>query len=435
MTALFLQGGIDADGRRLDVLCDGQAGTITAVGADLAVPSGAAVQDCSGMVLLTAPAEPHAHLDKALSAEQAPNAAGDLDGAIVAWHAHWPALTHADILDRARRAAHELVAHGTTAIRSHADVSPVIGTRAVEALGVLRAELREQRLAELQVVALVSPPGPEEPDPAAYRDRWLRAALAAGADVAGGCPHLDPDPIAATRAAFGVAEELGCPIDLHTDETLDPDMLALPELIALVGDRRFGHGAVASHCVSLGVQGAAVQEDVARAAAAAPVAIVTLPQTNLFLQARGRRTAPPRGLTAVRALLDAGACLAAGADNVRDPFNRMGRSDALETAALLVMAAHLSPQEAWTAVSGAARQAMGLPALALEAGAPAEVLAVRGLSLGDAIARASEDRVVVHRGRCVARTVVRGALHPATASARPDGPVAVPVPSPTPAPA
>jgi cytosine deaminase len=409
---LLLQGGLDGAGRRLDVLCDPATGLIAATGAALAAAPGDEVLDCTGMVLLTAPAEPHAHLDKALSAEAAPNPAGDLAGAIDAWHAHWPDLTEADILDRARRAALELVAHGTTAIRSHADVSPVIGTTAIRALATLREELREQGLAELQVVALVSPPGPDEPDAAGYRDAQLRSALAAGADVAGGCPHLDPDPIAATRAAFGIAEELGCPIDLHTDETLNVAMLALPELIALVADGGFTHGAVASHCVSLGVQPLLVQERVARAAAAAPVAIVTLPQTNLFLQAREHRTSPPRGLTAVRALLDAGACLAAGADNVRDPFNAMGRCDALETAALLVMAAHLTPREAWTAVSVASRRAMGLPELALEAGAPAEVLAVRGLSLGDAIARASEHRHVVHRGRCVARTAVTSTLMP-----------------------
>jgi cytosine deaminase len=152
------------------------------------------------------------------------------------------------------------------------------------------------------------------------------------------------------------------------------------------------------------------QQLIARDAAEAGVAVVTLPQTNLYLQARDRRTAPPRGLTALRALLDAGATVAAGADNVRDPFNCVGRSDPLETAALLVMAGHLTPEEAYAAVSSGARRAMGLPPVSLDPGAPAEVLAVRGSSLVDAIARSSDHRFVLHAGRCVARTSVESHL-------------------------
>ena len=41
------------------------------------------------------------------------------------------------------------------------------------------------------------------------------------------------------------------------------------------------------------------------------IAVMTLPQTNLFLQARGWATAPPRGLTALRPLLEAGVTVAA----------------------------------------------------------------------------------------------------------------------------
>jgi cytosine deaminase len=55
---------------------------------------------------------------------------------------------------------------------------------------------------------------------------------------------------------------------------------------------------------------------------------------------------------------------------------------------------------------------MGLAVVALAAGAPAEILAVRGASLADAIARGSEHRIVIHAGRCVACTEVRTALEP-----------------------
>jgi cytosine deaminase len=409
--AVCLCGGGDPAGARLDVRTDPGTGRIAAVAADLPPePGDATVLDCADMVVLPAPAEPHAHLDKALSAAAAPNPAGDLRGAIDAWHAYRPSLTEAEILGRARAAAHELIAHGTTAIRTHVDVGPGIGLRGIIALRTLREELAEGGLADLQIVALVSPPlsGPEGAESRAL----LAAALEACADVAGGCPHLDPDPVAATAAALDAAELADTPIDLHSDETLNPGALAVRDLARMVVERGFVAGAVASHCVALGVQTPEVQAQVAAELAEAGVAVVALPQTNLYLQARGMEQLPPRGITAIRALRDAGATVAAGADNVRDPFNCVGRSDALETAGLLVMAAHLTPEEAYALVSAGARAAMGLPAVALVPGAPAELLAVRGASLADAIARASEHRFVVHAGRCVARTEVSTALEP-----------------------
>ena len=68
----------------------------------------------------------------------------------------------------------------------------------------------------------------------------------------------------------------------------------------------------------------------------------------------------------------------AGADNVRDPFNPVGRSDALETASLLVTAGHLSLAEAVAAVTDGARSVMSLPRAGVSAGARADLLAVRG---------------------------------------------------------
>ena len=76
----------------------------------------------------------------------------------------------------------------------------------------------------------------------------------------------------------------------------------------------------------------------------------------------------------------------------------MGRADPLETAALLVMAAHLDPEQAYHLVSNAARRALGLPEVDLRPGDPAELLAVRATNLREAIASAPADRLVF-RGR------------------------------------
>ena len=109
--------------------------------------------------------------------------------------------------------------------------------------------------------------------------------------------------------------------------------------------------------------------------------MIALPHTNLFLQGRG--TAPmPRGLTAVAALRAAGVNVAAGADNLQDPFNPVGRACPFETAGLMIMSVHDLPAVAWSAVTEASRRTLGLPPVAITAGAPADLMAVRARPFG-----------------------------------------------------
>jgi cytosine deaminase len=395
---LLLGGARLATGEVVDVRLHGER--IEAVGAPGTLPPAAERLDLGGWLLLPAPAEPHAHLDTALTADRIPNPAGDLAGAVQAWLDHQGSVPRDDFVRRATEAALLGLANGATAIRSHVGIYEKVGVEAVAALLEVRQALRE--LVDLQLVALnVRLTGPECEDLRAL----LREAMEMGADVVGGCPHLDPDPVAYHDIVLSLAAEFGRPIDLHTDETLDPVVLHLPHLAGLVAETGFPHGVTASHCVSLGVQPPEVAAGVAERVAAAGVAVVCNPQTNLFLQARGQRIAPARGLTPLRTLLEAGVTVAAGGDNLRDPFNVVGRADPLETASLLVTAGHLTPEEAYAAVSAGARAAMGLPEVRVAAGFPAELLAVQGSSLGEAIAGGT-NRIVIHQGRVVSRTTI-----------------------------
>ena len=391
MSALLLRSVTLPDGAVGDVRC--VDGRIDAVATTIAPAAGETIEDLAGWLVLPAPAEPHAHLDKALTADRVPNLRGDLPGAIAAWTAYRPNLTFDDIVERAETAARLLLANGCTAIRTHVDVADDVKLRCVEALVEVRRRLAD--VLNLQIVALLAP----------WADWGLLAeAIAAGADVVGGCPHIADDPTKMQLHCLDVAGEHDRPIDLHTDEHLNAEGLDLRAMAAWVRRTGFIRPVTASHCCSLGVQDDETQRAVAAEVAEARVAVVTLPQTNLFLQGRDHTSAVPRGLTALRPLLDAGATLAAGADNLQDPFNTVGRGDPLETASLLVMAGHLLPHEAYTAITDGARRAMGLPSVAVAAGAPAELMIVRAASLRAAVAAAPMDRIVVHRGRVVART-------------------------------
>ena len=206
------------DDTTTDVEVDEEAGTIVRVGQDLDPSGPGRAIDLKGYLLLPAPAEPHAHLDKAFLAERIPNPSGDLAGAIVAMDANRASLTAADIADRAERAARMMVANGITAIRSHADTMTGHGLRSVE--GLVAARERLAGLVDLQIVALVS--WPVTGTAGAEHRALLEAALEAGADVVGGCPHLDDDPDGANEVLLEIAADHGRMVDLHTDETLEP---------------------------------------------------------------------------------------------------------------------------------------------------------------------------------------------------------------------
>jgi cytosine deaminase len=142
----------------------------------------------------------------------------------------------------------------------------------------------------------------------------------------------------------------------------------------------------------------------------AGLGVVALPITNLYLQGRDATHAAPRGLTAVRALLDAGIPLAAGADNVRDPFNAAGRADPFETTSLLQTAGHLTAEQALHAVTTGARGVLGLPQAGVAPGDVADLILVPDVDLGDVLAGAEDARIVLSGGRVVADTRVQRSL-------------------------
>jgi cytosine deaminase len=396
--SLTLAGVTLPGGEISDVVIDGE--TIAAVR-----PHGSADDrpdrpdrvDLRGFLLLPAPVETHAHLDKVLTAGMLTNGTGDLGGAVEAWYRYRTGASHGEIVDRATTAALMMLAHGCTAIRTHLDVGTRTGLRFLDALVAVREQLAGT--VELNLVAFVDEP--VSGAAGAGNRAVLRDALAHGADAVGGAPYRDPDPADSLDRLLAVAADHGAPMDLHTDETLDPSVSCLEMLAERVRTSGFPHRVTASHCVSLGTQSPARVRATAAELAAAGIAVVCCPATNLYLQGRDRPGPVPRGLTALRPLLAAGVVVAGGGDNIQDPFNPLGRGDPLDTAALLVLAGQLSVECAYAAVSTAARRVLSLPEVRLAPGSPAELVAVPAADLRQAMAERDTRRLVVHCGRIV----------------------------------
>lgn len=398
MPPQLLHSAVSTNGETVDVLI-GADGLIAAVGTGLGPTADDAEHvDLSGRVLLPAATEPHAHLDKAFLAEVIHNPTGDLIGAVEAMRANRHLLTVADTATRAERAARRMAANGFTAVRTHADLTLEHGLTSMEALLDVRERVAD--VIDIEIVALCG--WPVAGTVGTEQRALFRTAMDMGADVVGGCPHLETvagGTIAdATEILLEIADDYRRPVDLHTDETLDPAADGLDRLAAHVLEG-FDLPVTASHCVSLGQKSGAHQAAIAERVAAAGINVVVLPHTNLFLQGRGH-TPMPRALTAVDALRTAGVNVAAGADNLQDPFNPLGRACPFETAGLMILTTHLLPADAWSTVStNASRVLRGDDnPHGLIAGARADLLSVPAENPREAIANAPSDRWVWRGG-------------------------------------
>ncbi|MFN3007339.1 cytosine deaminase [Mycolicibacterium wolinskyi] len=395
----LLAGATLIDGSVVDVELgrDGDHAVVTRVIPAAADRDDEATVDLRGYLLMTAPAEPHAHLDKALSWDTLRPQLTDLHGAIASWRQGSAAFDEESFRDRAATAALALVRNGTTAVRTHVDILPTGDPlRGVRAVAAVREQLRH--LIDIEIVALLKDYSGAD---------LLHAALDAGADLVGGSPHSTADPHAELGRLLDVAEQRGVGADLHTDEFLVGDHHTIAQYAQRARDWPVDRIRTASHCTRLGTMTADELAGLLPRVAESGIGVVANPITNLYLQGRDHPVATPRGLTAITALREAGVPVAAGADNVRDPFNPLGRSDALETAALAVIAGHVHPEVAIAMVTDDARRVMGLPAAGPRAGARAELLAVRGAGLLEVLATAPADRVVIHDGAVVSVSETR----------------------------
>lgn len=372
------------------------AGRITAVG--VALPLTAVNEwDLQGRVLLPGLADAHTHLDKTYFPLH--NQSGTLIEAIEVWRAHKRSRTQEQIGATVRRALQTAVANGVTAMRSHVDVEGASDLITIETILTLREEWRD--VITVQLVALGYPSGTAENRSA------MRSALALGVDLVGGVPALTPDPHAEIDAAFALAEAFGKPIDLHVDETEDPQMLSLETL----AEKTIAHGmqgqVTAGHCCSLAFVDQATAERIMDKVAQARLNMITLPSCNLVLM--GRAQSPvPRGVTRVKELLARGVNVSAASDNVSDPFNPFGSYDLLQIANLNAHVAHLSGeaeiQQSLQMVTQNPAQALGLADYGIGMGKRADLVVVDTTTCLEAVTTIPPRLATFKNGRLLVQT-------------------------------
>ncbi|MFI8102695.1 cytosine deaminase [Streptomyces sp. NPDC086023] len=364
------------------------------------------VIDAYGALLAPPFAEPHIHLDTALTAgEPRWNASGTLWEGIACWSERKETLTREDVVDRATEVLRWQAAQGVLHVRTHCDVTDG-RLLALDALAEVRDRVRD--VIGLQIVAFPQEGIRSFPD----GERLMTEAVRRGADVVGAIPHFEDtreDGVESLRFAFALAEREGLRVDAHCDE-IDDEQSRFVEVLATLALRSgLRDRATASHTTAMGSYNGAYSYKLRRILARSGISLVCNPFANLGLQGRFDAYPKRRGLTQVKEMLAAGVNVAFGHDDVMDPWNPLGTGSPLQTALTGVYAAQLTGTDeiatAFAMVTDRAARVLGLgEEYGIAEGRPANFVLLPAGSPFDAVRRQVRPRYVVARGRVVAET-------------------------------
>nr|WP_288454272.1 cytosine deaminase [uncultured Pseudomonas sp.] len=300
---------------------------IAAINEQPAMVSAAAGDLDAASNLVVAPfIEPHIHLDATLTAgEPAWNMSGTLFEGIERWAERKALVTHEDTKTRAKKTIDMLVDHGIQHVRTHVDVTdPTLA--ALKAMLEVREETRH--LIDLQIVAF-----PQEGIESYANGRALmEQAVELGADVVGGIPHFEntrDQGVSSIKFLMDLAERTGCLVDVHCDETDDPQSRFLEVLAEEARVRGMGARVTASHTVAMGSYDNAYCSKLFRLLKMSGINFVSCPTESIHLQGRFDSYPKRRGLTRVAEIDRAGMNVCFGQDSIVDPWYPLGNGNIL----------------------------------------------------------------------------------------------------------
>jgi cytosine/creatinine deaminase len=324
------------DGRIVDLAAED--GRWARIGEAIA-RDGAQELDADGRLATPPLVDCHLHLDASLTAGRPRyNESGTLIEGIHVWGELKESLTVDDVFARAREIVRWSVAQGTLYIRAHADIST---KNEAPLRGLLRARDELADLATIQVTAF--PQDGIYSDPA--NDDLFENALRLGADCVGGIPHYEPTAELGLREVhrvFELATAYGRRIDVHCDETDDPNSRFLEVMAHDTARHGLAGRVTASHCTAMGSYEPYYSSKLRGFLKRAGVNIVVNPYANSLIQGRLDPYPKRRGFAQLKELLAEGVNVSLGNDVIVDPWYLLGRADLVDAASLALHFTYMS---------------------------------------------------------------------------------------------
>ena len=351
---------------------------------------------CGGLV------ETHIHLDKSRIIGRCAPATGRDHNAMKRVSNVKHTMTVEDVVKRARETLEGCIKHGTTRMRTHAEVDPLIGLRGFEGVQSLIDEYKWAIDIEICVMpqeGLTNNPGTDE---------LMVEALKRGARVVGAAPNYDTDHAAQIRRVFELAREFDADIDMHLDSGHSPENLDSVLVCELTEKYKWGGRVAIGHATKLSTMDVPKQKEWARRLADAGVAVTVLPATDLFLMGRERDYNVRRGLVDANLFVEHGCNCTLSSNNIMNPFTPFGDGSLIRMANLHANTLQVGEPERIAAcfemITSRSARLMNLKDYGIAIGNPADVTVLEATSPRQAVAELREPIAVFKRGK---QTVTR----------------------------
>ena len=381
-------------------------GRIAAIGQGIG--TAACTRDLGGLVVIPGLVETHIHLDKAGLLCRC-GQAGGLAGAVAAVSAAKRDFTVQDVHERAARVIRAAITQGTMHMRTHVEVDPRAGMRSFQTMLDLKREFAfalDLSICAFAQEGLTNDPGTEG---------MLEQALEQGADLLGGCPYTDTDPVGQITRLFDMALRHDVDLDFHLDFDLDPDGSHM-DAICDATVRHGWQGRVnIGHVTKLAMMDDAMFASYAHMLAQAGVAVTALPSTDLYLNGIEMGHRAPRGIAPVHLLAQAGVAVSVATNNVMNPFTPYGDSSLIRMANLYANTMHLGADHfggCLGMVTHDAARILRLTDYGLHVGAWADLLVLDAPNGTEAFASIAQPLMGFKRGRQSFDRPAATILHP-----------------------
>ncbi|MGE0775966.1 MAG: cytosine deaminase [Sphingomonadaceae bacterium] len=381
------------DGRtRIDIACT--KGRIVAVESNIEGEARETI-DATGRLVIPPFVDAHWHLDGALlHGNPYSNESGTLYEGIDLWMKLKQTASVDDYKERARRVLCWAIANGSLHIRCQTDIcDPEL--RAVQALIELRDELKPY--IDLQLVAF--------PQDGYLRDpnglRLMKRALDMGMDVVGGIPDYEltaPLGYEAVRQLCEIADKRGLLVDMHIDQTTDPQSRQIEAITQECIRLKMGARLSASHCPSMfNFNDYYANKLIAQIAQA---------EMNICVQPMVAATC--WGIMArVRQLLDAGVNVAFGQDSVMDPWYPFGKCEMLDVAHMAIVwgrtLVEKTKAKVFNGITYGGAKALNIDGYGIAKGSYADLVVLQAPDPIEAIRIRPPRLAVIRRGEVIAR--------------------------------
>ena len=258
----------------------------------------------------------HAHLDKAylISRDNLQLSHPDMQQKWRLYRYRKENYTHEDLVERMSRGVEMMLSQGVVALKTFVDADAIVGLLPMIAAQEVKKRYADRILIEVGVQPLEGLIDPEA------RKNFIKACELA--DFVGALPSKDrPQPEKHLDIAFGIAKDLGLPLEAHVDQENNP-YESETELLAVKAIEHGMEGRVAGiHAISISAKHEAEQDRIIQKVKDAGMTITICPSAALSMRQLSHISAPlHNSIGPFVKMLDAGVDLNLGADNIADLF-------------------------------------------------------------------------------------------------------------------